>query len=304
MSNKNKFGFAPVEPDTAKPRARSVGPMGAAIRNYFAQAEAVGKGGHYVPMLGDHIGELNGMNIADIVAALKARGVETLVDAAHAPGMMPVDVEAIGAGYYTANCHKWLCAPKTAAFLHVRRDLQDPLEPDVISHGSNHYGKGKGDFQMRFLWTGTSDPTPTCCVADSVAFLGSLLPGGLPALMKRNHTMAVGLRKIVCDAWGIEPPCPESMLGSMATLPLFKGRPRWDETDAAQKQIDLFDRVQRKLKVEVPIIDIATSPSTTVIHTRFSCPAYTSGSEILRFIDAFKEVVDVGALQAQRNVQN
>jgi len=247
----------------------------------------------------DHVTSVSGLvlPIVAIVTALKERGVETLVDAAHAPGMVPVDVEQIGAAYTTANCHKWLCAPKAVAFLHIRRDMQDGIEPDVISHGSNHYGKGPGDFQMRFHWLGTHDTTPACCVADSIAFLESRLPGGMPALMQRNHDMAVGLRSVVCDAWGIEPPCPDDMLGSMATLPLFEGRPRWDDTPASKKQNDLADRVQRKLKVEVPIIDINTAPGKTVIHTRFSCQAYNHGGQILRFIDAFKDVVDAGVLR-------
>lgn len=243
----------------------------------------------------DHITSPTAMvlPIKAIVAELKTRSIETLVDAAHAPGMVPVDVAALGAAYYTANCHKWLCAPKTAAFLHVRKDRQAGLEPDIISHGSNAYGKGAGDFQMRFHWPGTYDPTPVCCVADSVAFLESLLPGGLPALMQRNHAMAVGLRRVVCEAWGIDAPCPDSMLGAMATLPLFRGRPVWDTTAAAQKQHTLFDRVQRGLKIEVPMVVMNHDP---VVHTRFSCQAYNHGGQIARLVTAFADVVEPGTL--------
>ncbi|XAL98008.1 aminotransferase class V-fold PLP-dependent enzyme [Phycisphaeraceae bacterium D3-23] len=246
----------------------------------------------------DHITSPSGLvlPIADIVAELKRRGVETLVDAAHAPGMVPIDIETIGAAYYTANCHKWLCAPKAAAFLHVRKDKQDGIEPDIISHGTNNYGAGEADFQMRFLWPGTNDPTPVVCIADAIGFLESLLPGGLPALMQRNHHMAVALRRVVCDAWAIQPPCPEDMLGSMATLPLFKGRPRWEDAGATRAQDEIFDRVQRKLKVEAPLIDIGTSPDATVIHTRFSCQAYNHGGQIVRFIDAFRDLIDPAAL--------
>ncbi|MFI4859784.1 MAG: aminotransferase class V-fold PLP-dependent enzyme [Phycisphaerales bacterium JB063] len=246
----------------------------------------------------DHITSGSGLvlPIAQIIAKLKAHGIDTLVDAAHAPGMVPIDVQQIGAAYYTANCHKWLCAPKSAAFLHIPKDKQPGIEPDVISHGSNAYGAGNADLQMRFLWPGTNDPTPVIGIADAIAFLESLLPGGLPALMQRNHDMAIALRPIVCDAWGIEPPCPASMLGSMATLPLFKGCPRWRDPDATRKQDDVFDRVQRKLKVEVPPIDIETSPDSAIIHSRFSCQAYNHGGQILRFIEAFRDVVDPAAL--------
>jgi isopenicillin-N epimerase len=94
--------------------------------------------------------------VARLVSTLRARGVDTLVDGAHAPGMVPIGLSELGAAYYTGNAHKWLCAPKGAAFLYVSRDRQAPLHPTVISHG---YTAG---FHAEFDWTGTFDPTPCC----------------------------------------------------------------------------------------------------------------------------------------------
>jgi isopenicillin-N epimerase len=138
-----------------------------------------------------------------LVSELRGRGVETLVDGAHAPGMVPLQLSRIGAAYYTGNAHKWLCAPKGAAFLHVRSDRQQDLHPTVISHG---YGAG---FQAEFGWTGTCDPTPWLCIPESLKFIGGLLPGGWPEVMA-----------LLLEVLGLEAPCPESMIGSMASIPL------------------------------------------------------------------------------------
>jgi isopenicillin-N epimerase len=152
--------------------------------------------------------------LARLVAALRERGIETLVDGAHAPGMVPLALTELGAAYYTGNAHKWLCAPKGAAFLHVRRDRQAGLHPTVISHG---YGHG---FQAEFDWTGTFDPTAWLCIPEALRYMRGLLPGGWPELMARNRGLALQARDVLCSALGIEPPAPDAMIGSMASIPL------------------------------------------------------------------------------------
>jgi isopenicillin-N epimerase len=162
--------------------------------------------------------------IARIVAALRERGVETLVDGAHAPGTIPIDLDAIGAGYYTGNAHKWLCAPKGAAFLHVRRDLQGSVHPLVISHGYEPDQEGRR-FREEFDWTGTCDPTAWLVLPDCIRFLEGLLPGGFAALQARNRTLALEARGILSDALGVPAPCPDDLVGSLASLPLPMGAP-------------------------------------------------------------------------------
>lgn len=157
--------------------------------------------------------------IARLVRELRERGVETLVDGAHAPGMVPLDLDAIGAAYYTGNAHKWLCAPKGAAFLHVRRDRQNDLHPTVISHGF------PAGFQAEFDWTGTQDPTAWLCIAESIRHVGGLLPGGWPAVMRANRTLALEARALLLERFALPEPAPAGMIGSIASVPLPKAAP-------------------------------------------------------------------------------
>jgi isopenicillin-N epimerase len=152
--------------------------------------------------------------IERLVDQLEARGIDTLIDGAHAPGMVPLALSGLNAAYYTGNAHKWLCAPKGAAFLHVRRDRQRGLHPNVISHG---YAAG---FHAEFDWTGTQDPTPALCIPEAIRYLGTLVPGGWGEIMTRNHALIVEARNILLRELELDPPCPESMIGSMASMPL------------------------------------------------------------------------------------
>ena len=152
-----------------------------------------------------------------LVEELAARGIDALVDGAHAPGMVPLALGGLGAAYYTGNAHKWLCAPKGAAFLHVRRDRQAGVHPNVISHG---YTAG---FHAEFDWIGTLDPTPWLCIPAALRHIGGLLPGGWPEVMRRNHELALRARDVLLDRLAIRRPAPDAMIGSMAAIPLPGG---------------------------------------------------------------------------------
>lgn len=156
--------------------------------------------------------------VRDIVAACRARGVEVLVDAAHAPGMVPMELDSIGAAYTTGNLHKWICAPRGAAFLHVRHDLRERVQPLVTSHGRNSSRTDRSRFLLEFDWTGTDDPTALLAVPKAIETVASLDGAGLPGVMRKNHELIVAARSLVASRLGVSLPCPESMLGSMAAL--------------------------------------------------------------------------------------
>ena len=203
-------------------------------------------------VLVDHVTSATGIvfPLRSLVQPLQARGIDVLVDGAHAPGMVPVDLEALGAAYYTGNCHKWLCAPKGAGFLHVRRDRQAGLRPLVVSHGANSTRTDRSRFRLEFDWTGTRDPSALLCIGAALDLVGGLVPGGWEEVRERNHVLACRARTLLCEVLGVAPPCPESMLGSLAAVELPR-HPRWPPgpRDSDPLQAMLFARH----RIEVPI---------------------------------------------------
>ncbi|MEZ2227451.1 MAG: aminotransferase class V-fold PLP-dependent enzyme [Microcoleus sp.] len=201
----------------------------------------------------DHIVSQTGLifPIKQLVSELAQRGVDVLVDGSHALGMIALNLDEIGAAYYTGNCHKWLCAPKGAGFLYVRRDKQDAIRPTTISHGANSPRTDKSRFQLEFDWMGTVDPSAYLCVPVAIDFMGSLLEGGWPELMAKNHALALAGRQILLDKLDLPQPCPDEMVGSMAVVQL-----RDAEFDAVGKSgiAPLQEALWEIFKIEVPVI--------------------------------------------------
>jgi isopenicillin-N epimerase len=230
----------------------------------------------------DHITSPTGLilPIERLVAELARRGVDALVDGAHAPGMVPLDLRALGAAYYSANCHKWLCTPKGSAFLWVRRDRQASVHPLTISHGAKGERPGRTRFRLEFDWTGTQDPTAWLTVPTAIEYLGGLVPGGWPALMARNRALALEARRLLCAAAGAPPACPEEMIGSLASVTL-PDNPRaatgWRIPEPLQAR--LFDAYG----IEVPIMRWPAPPRRLI---RVSAQLYNRREQYARLADA------------------
>ncbi len=234
----------------------------------------------------DHVTSQTGLVLpmVELVQRLEERGVEVLVDGAHAPGMLPLSLRRIGAAYYTGNCHKWLCAPKGAAFLHVRRDRQASMRPLAISHGANAPRRDRSRFQIEFGWTGTWDPSAFLSVPKAIRCLGSLLPGGWAEVMRRNRELVLAGRALLCQALRLPAPCPDECLGSLASIPI---------ADAASSEPPLSplyaDPLQDRLLavdgIEVPVIPWPALPKRLL---RISAQLYNTLPDYQRLAEALR----------------
>ncbi|NBR85289.1 MAG: aminotransferase class V-fold PLP-dependent enzyme [Verrucomicrobia bacterium] len=221
------------------------------------------------------------------VRGLAARGVDTLVDGAHAPGMVPLNLAQLGAAYYTGNCHKWICAPKGAAFLHVRRDRQERIHPLVISHGANSSRTDRSRFLIEFGWMGTGDPSAALAVPKALEFIRSLRPGGWDEVMKHNRDLALAGRRVLCAALEIPTPCPDELIGSLASVPIP------DANSAKPSKNPLYldplqDRLLVEFGIEVPVIPWPAPPKRLL---RISAQLYNSLPQYEKLARALKKLL-------------
>ncbi len=235
----------------------------------------------------DHVTSPTGMVLPldEIVTALAGRGIDALVDGAHAPGMLPLDLERLGAAYYTGNCHKWLCAPKGAAFLWVRADRREAVRPLTISHGANTRRPGRSRFHDEFDWTGTDDPTAFLSVPVALEFMASLVPGGWEGVRRRNRALALQARSLLSEALGIDPPCPESMVGSLTAVPLPDGAAGEDPPEGE----DPLQRILlRRHRIAVPVMCWPRAPRRVI---RVAAQLYNERAQYERLAAALRRLL-------------
>jgi isopenicillin-N epimerase len=175
----------------------------------------------------------------------RAEGILTLVDGAHAPGQMPLDLHAIGADFYTGNCHKWMLAPKGAAFLHARREVQDLVQPLVVSWGyGNHPQFSSGSRFIDLLqWTGTRDPSAALAVPGAIQFMRE---NNWEEVRRNCHALLRQAVARICELTGLEPlyPIDSNFYYQMAIAPLPA------ESDLVALKARLYD----EFKVEAPLV--------------------------------------------------
>jgi isopenicillin-N epimerase len=180
-----------------------------------------------------------------IVQAAKTHGIMVIVDGAHAPGQLDLDIPAIGADFYVGNCHKWLFAPKGCGFLWAAPAAQAEIHPLVISHG---YGSG---FLAEFDWTGTRDPSAWLAVSTALDFVETI---GADILRDHNHALMREAVDLIAQRWRTQAGAPPSLLGAMATIAVPTDRGRFRSAPATlESAAAIHDYLWQDHRIEVPV---------------------------------------------------
>jgi isopenicillin-N epimerase len=206
--------------------------------------------------------------VRELTALCRAAGVPMLIDGAHALAMLSLDVPAIGADWYTGNCHKWLMAPKGSGFLWVAPERQADIHPLVISHG---FDQG---FTTEFDWVGTRDPSAWLSVPAAIDFHQRL---GGAKLRERNAALAREQASLLAEIWKTERGAPDPLTGSMATirLPLR-------EAATAERALELRRKLFDDHRIEAPVNAFAGA-----LWVRISAHAYNRPADYARLAACF-----------------
>jgi len=233
-----------------------------------------------------------------LVPALRAKNILTLVDGAHAPGMVPtLNLRELNPSFYTANCHKWLCTPKGSAFLYVDPTIQPTIRPLVLSNNAERPIPSRPQFLTEFDFLGTTDQTAFMSIAASIPAMRTVaaehfnLPSSdaWPAIMRHNHDLVLDGRDILCRALNVTPPAPAIMIGSIATI-FLPEHPLTLMDRLRQRPTKYHDALQDALlarhRIQVPVWSI---PGTTRRTLRISAQIYNARAQYEYLADALAE---------------
>ena len=217
----------------------------------------------------DHIASPTGLvfPLERLARLARARGARVLVDGAHAPGQIALDIPALGVDWYVGNCHKWLFAPRPCGFLWAHESAQDGLHPLAISHD---YGHG---FGAEFDWTGTRDPAAWLAVVDAIGFMDGL---GADRVRAHGHELAAASATNIARAWDTILDGPAALHGSMTAirLPERLWRGFAADREAARKLMSLLIAEQR--------IVVAVMPIGNALWARISASVYNAPADYER----------------------
>lgn len=224
--------------------------------------------------------------IADIIDGARAKGVDVLIDGAHGPGQVPIDLHALRPAYYAASCHKWLGASKGTGFLYADPDRQKRLKPAVLSCRTHAVRPERKAFLCDFDYVGTEDRTGNLVLPVAIEHLSNQHADGLGGLQQRNRDIASAGARKVADAAGIGALAPESMTASMVSIPL--PIPENGIRPGAVYDDELWDRLRLEHKIQAPAWAL---PGVHPRLMRVSCQWYNTAEDFERLASVLPGVL-------------
>jgi isopenicillin-N epimerase len=230
--------------------------------------------------------------VAEICQRASERGIAVCIDGPHAVAQIPLAIDELGCGFYTASCHKWLSAPFGSGFLRVAPHWQTLVRPPVLSWGRIPPTKINA-WSDEFVWSGTRDPSAYLSIPAAIEFLESV---GLEAFRQRTHWLAQYARRKLVVLTGLEPLVPDdpAWYGSMAHVPLPPPRDRAPATLRSDETSPVSNPLQhtiwQRLGIEVPIIDFCGQR-----YIRVSCHLYNDTEQIDRLVAGLGDLLRQGA---------
>jgi isopenicillin-N epimerase len=212
--------------------------------------------------------------VETLIARARQRGILTMIDGAHVPGQIDCDLHALGADFWSGNCHKWLMAPKGAAALYVRREVQHLVEPLIVSWGFESDHPGPSRFIDEQEWTGTRDFSPWLAVPAALDFFEE---HDWPTVRQSCRALLLGARKQLLDLLGLPALCPpDPWLAQMAALPLP------ESVDPEE----LGRALRQDYAVEIPVTEFAGR-----FWLRVSIQGYNNREDVTRLVTAMQDLI-------------
>ena len=205
--------------------------------------------------------------VAQIAARCRQRGMAVLVDGAHAPGAIPLNIASLGVDWYAGNLHKWAWSPRSSGILWTHTDRQQSLHHPVVSWGLNQ------GFSSEFDWPGTRDPTPHLAAPEGIAYMSEL---GVQAVQRYNHDLAWQAGSTMAAHWDSKLLAPETAIGVMIAVPMPERIGSTPEDASRLRDALLFED-----RIEVQI-----SARRNRLLARISAQVYNEMSDIEKFIEA------------------
>ncbi|GHO81742.1 aminotransferase class V [Ktedonobacter sp. SOSP1-85] len=209
--------------------------------------------------------------VAKICQRAREAGILTVIDGAHAPGQISLNLEEIGADFYIGNCHKWLCAPKGSAFLYASPEHQSLLQPLIVSWGYESLKPGISSFQDYFGWVGTDDPAAFLSVPAAIAFQQE---HNWDAVRAACHELAASARQEIASLLGTQLICSENWLGQMCTIQVPDGDP-----------LALQRTLRETWHIEMPVVVWNNHR-----YIRLSIQGYNSPADVERLLTALHAI--------------